>query len=190
MREPTTQSPAPSIRRPWPGQSEVSRRIAWSCWPWLHRLVWLCVTLCTISGAAPTPSHCVGPRNTSDTTGTYGTGTGASSFPPPMPCRACQQASRQTARDAPDQRGNRVTGAYELDVGLLDDADLLRVDGECHREATRRLLRAGGHKVQRVVEGVTPVSPRRRGGAQLLGLRRPLRCSRTAPSDDSVATVA
>ena len=104
-----------------------------------------------------------------------------------------QQASRQTARDAPDQRGNRVTGAYELDVGLLDDADLLRVDRECHREATRRLLRAGGHKVQRVVEGVTPVSPRRRGGAQLLGLRRPLCCSskqQPSASDDSAMTLA
>ena len=78
-----------------------------------------------------------------------------------------------------EQRGNRVTGAYELDVGLLDDADLLRVDGECHGEATRRLLRAGGYKLQAVVEGVTPLSPRRRGGAQLLGLRRPLCCSRT-----------
>ena len=71
----------------------------------------------------------------------------------------------------------RVTGAYELDVGLLDDADLLRVDGECHGEATRRLLRAGRHELQAVVEGVTPISPRRRGGARLLGLRRPLRCS-------------
>ena len=81
----------------------------------------------------------------------------------------------------------RVKGAYELDVGLLDDADLLRVDGECHGEATRCLLRAGRHKLQRVVEGVTPISPRRRGGAQLLGLRRPLRCSSSNPPRQTTA---